>query len=73
MRGSLRPTLLHRRPAQFLQALVAFVPCLGVENADDREFVHFETRDYFGPQHDPLWIGAIEMPYLQMQTPIRMP
>jgi hypothetical protein len=37
------PQLRRRRVAEFLQALAALLPGGGVEDADGRQFIHFET------------------------------
>ena len=49
---------LHRRPAELLQTLPALLPGGGVEDANGREVVHFETGNHLGPEHDPLRIAV---------------
>ena len=49
---------LHRQPAEFLQAGAAFVPGGGVEDADGRQVIHFETGNHLGSKHDPLRIAT---------------
>ena len=46
------------RTAKFLQSLATLMPGGGVEDADGRQFIHFQTGNHLRPEHDPLRIMA---------------
>jgi hypothetical protein len=54
--GALDVSSLLRWAVEFLQALAAPLPGGGVEDVDGRQFIHFETGNHLGPEHDPLRI-----------------